>query len=233
MKTVLVYSGGMDSTVLLYHLLEQGATVHTLSVDYGQRHSKELVQAERITKSLGIDHRTVDLRSITELFGPSSLTSNAVDIPHGHYEEANMKSTVVPNRNMILLSVATAWAASLKADSVSYAAHSGDHAVYPDCREAFAEALDKAIRLADWQEVYLNRPFVSFNKADIVTRGAELGVPFEETWSCYEGGELHCGQCGTCIERREAFYLAGVTDPTPYKDDAPTVQTMAANDWRL
>ena len=233
MKTVLVYSGGMDSTVLLYHLISQGDSVYTLSVDYGQRHSKELAQAETITKSLGVSHRAVDLRSITQLFGDSSLTNTAIDIPHGHYEETNMKSTVVPNRNMILLSLATAWAASLKADSVSYAAHSGDHAVYPDCRETFAQALDQAIRLADWQEVYLNRPFVNYDKAGIVIRGAELNVPFQETWSCYEGGDLHCGKCGTCIERREAFHLARIEDPTPYQADAPSVQTMVTNDWRF
>jgi len=233
MKTVLVYSGGLDSTVLLYHLLDTGATVSTLSVDYGQRHSKELIQAEVITKALGVEHRTVDLRSITALFGNSSLTDTDLTIPHGHYGEDNMKSTVVPNRNMILLSLATAWAASLKADSVSYAAHSGDHAVYPDCREAFASALDKAIRLADWQEIYLNRPFVDYSKADVVKRGAELHVPFEKTWSCYEGNDTHCGQCGTCIERREAFYLAGIEDPTPYHETAPRLEAMVANEWRL
>ena len=223
----------MDSTVLLYHLLDQGATVATLSVNYGQRHSKELFQAESITKALGVEHRTIDLRAITELFGNSSLTDTETNIPHGHYEEDNMKSTVVPNRNMILLSLATAWAASLKADSVSYAAHSGDHAVYPDCREVFASALDKAIRLADWQEIYLNRPFVDYSKTDIVKRGAELHVPFEETWSCYEGNETHCGQCGTCIERREAFYLAGIEDSTLYNETAPRLEAMVANDWRL
>ncbi|MDA0347510.1 MAG: 7-cyano-7-deazaguanine synthase QueC [Verrucomicrobia bacterium] len=233
MKTVLVYSGGMDSTVLLYHLLDQGATVATLAVDYGQKHSKELIQAEVITKALGVKHRTVDLRSITELFGNSSLTDTEMKIPHGHYEEDNMKSTVVPNRNMILLSLATAWAVSLKADSVSYAAHSGDHAVYPDCREAFASALDKAIRLADWQEIFLNRPFVDYSKADVVKRGAELHVPFEKTWSCYEGNETHCGQCGTCIERREAFYLAGIGDSTIYTVEAPTIETMIAQEWKL
>ena len=144
-----------------------------------------------------------------------------------------MKSTVVPNRNMILLSLATAWAVSKKADSVSYAAHSGDHAIYPDCRNEFAEALDKAIRLADWQEVYLNRPFVDLTKADIVKLGSELNVPFEQTWSCYEGQEVHCGRCGTCIERREAFYLAGVEDPTEYSPEAPNLEVMISNDWRL
>ena len=233
MKTVLVYSGGLDSTVLLYHLLAAGDTVSTMAVHYGQRHSRELDQARQISSQLGIEHREVDLRSVNELLGGSSLTDPSISIPHGHYEEDNMKSTVVPNRNMILLSLATGWAVSKKADCVSYAAHSGDHAIYPDCRNEFAEALDKAIRLADWQEVFLNRPFVDLTKADIVKRGAELKVPFEQTWSCYEGQELHCGQCGTCIERREAFHLAGVEDPTPYSKKAPSLETMISNDWRL
>lgn len=233
MKTVIVYSGGLDSTVLLYHLLAAGDSVSTLAVNYGQRHSKELMRAKQITSELGIEHREIDLTSVNELLGGSSLTDKTISIPHGHYEEDNMKSTVVPNRNMILLSLATAWAVSKKADSVSYAAHSGDHAIYPDCRNEFAEALDKAIRLADWQEVYLNRPFVDLTKADIVKLGSELNVPFEQTWSCYEGQEVHCGRCGTCIERREAFHLAGVEDPTEYSPEAPSLEVMISNDWRL
>lgn len=233
MKTVLVYSGGLDSTVLLYHLHSAGDTVSTLSIHYGQRHAKELECARRITSDLGIEHREVDLTTINQLLGGSSLTDKDLSIPHGHYEEDNMKSTVVPNRNMILLSLATGWAISQEADCVSYAAHSGDHAIYPDCREEFADALDKTIRLADWKEVYLNRPFVGLTKADVVKRGAKLGVPFETTWSCYEGKELHCGRCGTCIERREAFHLAGVEDPTPYDSDAPSVEAMISSDWRL
>ncbi|MDG2170459.1 MAG: 7-cyano-7-deazaguanine synthase QueC [Opitutales bacterium] len=233
MKTVIVYSGGLDSTVLLYHLLATGDSVSTLAVNYGQRHSKELKQAKAITSKLGIEHREVDLTSINQLLGGSSLTDSSISIPQGHYEEDNMKSTVVPNRNMILLSLATGWAVSKKAECVSYAAHSGDHAIYPDCRNEFAEALDKAIRLADWQEVYLNRPFVDLTKADIVKLGSELNVPFEQTWSCYEGQDVHCGRCGTCIERREAFHLAGVEDPTEYRADAPTLEVMISNDWRL
>ena len=233
MKTVLVYSGGLDSTVLLYHLRAAGDTVSTLAVNYGQRHSKELERARQITDSIDVEHREIDLTSINQLLGGSSLTDQAISIPHGHYEEDNMKSTVVPNRNMILLSLAAGWAISKKADCVSYAAHSGDHAIYPDCRKEFTDALDQAIRLADWQEIYLNRPYVDLTKADIAKRGTELGVPFELTWSCYEGQNLHCGRCGTCIERREAFYLADVEDPTPYAADAPTLETMISNDWRL
>jgi len=233
MKTVIVYSGGLDSTVLLYHLLDEGHEVAALSIDYGQKHKIELQRAKAISQPLDLHHEVADLNGMTKLFGESSLINSQNSVPHGHYEEENMKSTIVPNRNMILLSLATAWASSIKADSVSYAAHSGDHAIYPDCREEFATALDQAIRLADWQEIYLNRPFVGLSKAEVVKRGAELYVPFQLTWSCYEGQDLHCGQCGTCIERREAFHLAGIEDPTSYKNTAPSLQTMIASKWRL
>jgi len=233
MKTILIYSGGLDSTVLLYHLLAERAEVAALSVDYGQRHVREIDCARGICKRLGVDHREADLRALGPLFGGNSLTDRGTSVPHGHYAEETMKATVVPNRNMILLSVAAGWAIALRADNVAYAAHSGDHAIYPDCRRVFADALDAAIRLADWHEVTLHRPFVAMTKADIVARGAHLNVPFEQTWSCYEGGERHCGQCGTCIERREAFVLAGVFDPTPYAAGALSVNELIERNWRL
>ncbi|MFM7399105.1 MAG: 7-cyano-7-deazaguanine synthase QueC [Verrucomicrobiota bacterium] len=214
-RTALIYSGGVDSTVLLAHLLAEGREVHCLSVDYGQRHRRELDAARAICVHYGVDHRLADLRALAPLFGSNALTGG-VKVPEGHYEEESMKATVVPNRNMLLISVATAWAVSLKAESVAYGAHGGDHAIYPDCRPEFAEALDRAVRLADWHEVRLERPFVKMDKAAIVRRGAELDVPFGLTWSCYVGGERHCGKCGTCVERKEAFRLAGVTDPTDY-----------------
>ncbi|MFM9167536.1 MAG: 7-cyano-7-deazaguanine synthase QueC [Verrucomicrobiota bacterium] len=214
-RTALIYSGGVDSTVLLAHLLAEGREVHCLSVDYGQRHRRELEAARAICAHYGVDHRLADLRALAPLFGSNALTGG-VKVPEGHYEEESMKATVVPNRNMLLISVATAWAVSLKAESVAYGAHGGDHAIYPDCRPEFAEALDRAVRLADWHEVRLERPFVKMDKAAIVRRGAELDVPFSLTWSCYVGGERHCGKCGTCVERKEAFRLAGVTDPTDY-----------------
>ncbi len=132
-----------------------------------------------------------------------------------------MKATVVPNRNMILLALAAGWAISQKADAIAYAAHGGDHAIYPDCRPEFAEAMRHAIGLADWHRVELLRPFVTLTKADIVRRGAELGAPLGSTWSCYRGGARHCGRCGTCVERREAFALAGVPDPTDYEAALP------------
>ena len=151
-----------------------------------------------------------------QLFGKSSLTDAETEVPEGGYREENMKSTVVPNRNMIMISVAAARAIAIGAGSVAYAAHSGDHAIYPDCRPEFADALAGALRLCHYFPIGLERPFVGMTKADIVRLGADLGVDFSKTWSCYKGGERHCGKCGTCAERKEAFRLAGIPDPTEY-----------------
>jgi 7-cyano-7-deazaguanine synthase len=233
MKTVIVYSGGLDSTVLLYHLRDAGHDLHALSIDYGQRHRCELDRAASICTELAIPHSIADLSAIQPLLAGSSLTSPEIEVAEGHYTEESMKTTVVPNRNMIFLSIATGHALSIKADQIAYAAHSGDHAIYPDCRNEFADAMAHAIRLADWEQIELIRPFVDWTKTDIVRRGTELGVPFLKTWSCYKGGEIHCGRCGTCIERREAFDLASIEDPTPYAKDAPSVETLRANDWHL
>jgi len=218
MKVVLIYSGGLDSTTLLYHLRHEGHELRCLGIDYGQRHRRELASGKAICAPLGIEYRIADLSSIRPLLAGSALTGDA-DIPAGHYTEQRMQQTVVPNRNMILLSVAIGWAVSLKYDAVAYAAHAGDHTIYPDCRPAFAEAMARAAGVCDWRPIKLHCPFIDKSKADLVRRGAELGVPFEKTWSCYRGGELHCGRCGTCTERREAFRLAGVADPTEYSSD--------------
>jgi 7-cyano-7-deazaguanine synthase len=233
MNLIVTYSGGMDSTVLLHHLLVIGNNVRALSVNYGQRHARELQNAAAICASLGVEHRIADLRSLAGIIGGSSLTSPDVPVPDGHYAEETMKTTVVPNRNMILLAVAAGWAMAVKADAVAYAVHSGDHAIYPDCRPAFADAVAHAIELADWHKVELLRPFISLTKADIVRRGVELRVPFADTWSCYKGGERHCGRCGTCIERREAFCLAGIPDPTSYLPDAPSTELLIEHGWKL
>ena len=217
-KIVVVLSGGMDSAVLLYHLLDAGHTVKTLSVNYGQRHVRELDSAAALSERVGVEHRIADLRSINPLLGSNSLSSAEVEVPEGHYEAESMKMTVVPNRNMIMLSVAVGWALSLKFDAVAYGAHSGDHAIYPDCREEFADALDRAVGLCDWQGMKLLRPFVAMDKGEIAKRGAELAVPFELTWTCYKGGELHCGKCGACQERREAFATHEIDDPVAFHD---------------
>jgi 7-cyano-7-deazaguanine synthase len=216
MKTVAIFSGGLDSTVLLHELQRQGDEILALSVDYGQRHRRELEHAKRIAEQLGVRWRLADLSAIRPLLAGSSQTSDDVPVPHGHYAAENMKQTVVPNRNMIMLAVAAGWAISEKADRLAYGAHAGDHTIYPDCRPEFAEALAKAIGLADWHRVELVTPFIGMTKTDIVRRGEELQVDFGATWSCYEGGLLHCGLCGTCVERKEAFAKAGVADPTKY-----------------
>ncbi|MGF1529872.1 MAG: 7-cyano-7-deazaguanine synthase QueC [Puniceicoccaceae bacterium] len=228
MKTLVVFSGGLDSTVLLYHLLAEGKQVSSLSVDYGQRHQVELSRARMIAENAGVPWDCVDFSTLGSLLGKSSLVDRSVEVPEGHYEDESMKLTVVPNRNMILIALATARAIAIGANEVAYGAHAGDHAIYPDCRPAFAEAMDAAVRLADFNEVRLYRPFIGLSKAEIVTRGAELGVPFEDTWSCYKGGAVHCGRCGTCVERREAFQIAGVPDPTPYAEGAPDLSELLA-----
>lgn len=233
MKTVLIYSGGLDSTVLLYHLRDAGYDVHALAVNYGQRHKRELDSARTICEQIDVPFQIADLSAIQPLLAGSSLTSPEIEVAEGHYTEENMKTTVVPNRNMILLALATGHAISVKADQVAYAAHSGDHAIYPDCRTEFADAMAHAIQLADWHKVILSRPFVDWTKADIAKRAAELKVPVELTWSCYKGGDRHCGKCGTCIERREAFDLAGITDPTIYAEDAPSIESLRSKGWRL
>lgn len=217
MKSILILSGGMDSSVLLHHLIDEGHEVDAVSFDYGQRHRRELDAARDIAARLHVRHDIVDLRVIGAMLaeGGSSLLGGSA-VPHGHYADESMKATVVPNRNMIMLAIAGGVAVARAADVVAYAAHAGDHAIYPDCRTEFADAVDAALKLCDWHGVSLLRPFVTMTKTDIAARGATLDVPFALTWSCYEGGERHCGKCGTCIERIEAFALAGVADPTTY-----------------
>lgn len=223
---VPIYSGGLDSTVLLYLLLQKGAELKPLAVNYGQRHGREIEAAEDFCARLGLDLEVADLSGIRHLLAGSSQTSPDVAVPEGHYAEESMKQTVVPNRNMIMLSVAAGYAISLGAPAVAYGAHNGDHAIYPDCRNVFGSAMDTVLQLCDWQPVRLWRPFVDATKADIVALGESLGVPMHLTWSCYQGGLRHCGKCGTCVERREAFQLAGVTDLTPYEPDEIKVSPL-------
>ncbi len=235
LRIVVTFSGGLDSTTLAHHLRDQGHEVLALSVDYGQRHRVELERAAELARGLGVRHEVADLRPMARLLSGSSLTDPGIDVPQGHYEAQSMRATVVPNRNMILLAVAGGWAIAQGADAVAYAAHAGDHAIYPDCRPVFADAVAQALALADWRELRLLRPFVHLTKARIVARAAELRVPLDRTWSCYRGGDRHCGACGTCVERREAFLLAGVEDPTGYEPDAPALvlagEGRYAIDW--
>ena len=216
MKAVVLFSGGLDSTVLTYHLINQKAEVKLFSIDYGQRHQREISSSRMIAKLLNLNHSVLELPMIGEILGGSALTDTTIELPEGHYAEESMKKTVVPNRNMILLSLAAGHAISLNFDTVAYAAHAGDHTIYPDCRPEFADSMEKSLKLADWNEIKLYRPFVNLTKEELVRHGLELGVPFEKTWSCYAGGNLHCGKCGTCVERKEAFELVGIPDPTDY-----------------
>ena len=216
-KVILIYSGGLDSTVLLYQLLAAGDYVKCLSVDYGQRHRKELDAARCFAGRLGIEHRVAGLSGLRPLLAGNSLTTDELLVPEGHYTDESMKLTIVPNRNMVMLAVAAAWAISTKADAVAYAAQAGGHTIYPDCREAFIDAMRQAFHLADWHEVGLMAPFSHYTKKEIVLIGQHLSVPFGETWSCYKGGAFHCGKCGTCVKRREAFDQAQVPDPTEYE----------------
>ena len=217
MKVCVLLSGGMDSVSVLYEALRTHDVVACLSFDYGSKHNaKEIPFARLHAERHGIPHHTVELDFMDKLF-KSDLLKSGGDIPEGHYAEASMKQTVVPFRNGIMLAVATGFAESVEAEGVVIAAHSGDHAIYPDCREPFMQAMGEAMQQGTYVDLELLRPFIDLDKAAIAKRGAELGVDFAETWSCYKGGEIHCGVCGTCVERREAFILAGIEDPTSYE----------------
>lgn len=219
-KVVVLVSGGMDSVVALYEAHKQYTVVGALSFDYGSKHNpKEIPFAKRHCQKLAIPHQTIRLGFVNALF-ESDLLKSGGSIPDGHYEEKTMKQTVVPFRNGIMLSIAGGYAESIKAKGLVIAAHSGDHAIYPDCREDFMKAMGDAIRLGTYACVKILRPFIHNSKAQIARRGSKLGVDFAQTWSCYKGQKIHCGTCGTCVERREAFQLAGLHDPTVYRSTA-------------
>jgi 7-cyano-7-deazaguanine synthase len=212
-KVVVLLSGGLDSSVLLGSRVGIGDECRAVSVWYGQRHAIEVDAAKHVSDYYRVPHEVIDLPP--SLLAGSALTGGG-EVPHGHYADESMRVTVVPNRNMLLLAIAGAVAVREGAGAVAYAAHTGDHAVYPDCRPAFADAMGAALSLCGYHPVDLLRPFVRMTKADIVRSGWVNRVPLGLTYSCYEGGDRHCGRCGTCVERREAFALAGVPDPTVY-----------------
>ncbi|UVK49807.1 7-cyano-7-deazaguanine synthase QueC (plasmid) [Mesorhizobium sp. AR02] len=219
MKTLVVCSGGLDSVTLAHKVAAEYELAGLLSFDYGQRHQKELGFAALCAERLNVPHRSIDIRQIGRGLSGSALT-DGVDVPDGHYAEDTMKVTVVPNRNAIMLATAFGLAAAHKVEAVATAVHGGDHFIYPDCRPAFIDAFqmmqDRA--LDGYAKVRLYAPYVNLTKADIVRDGATYGTPFAQTWSCYKGAERHCGRCGTCVERREAFHLSGHLDPTDYED---------------
>jgi 7-cyano-7-deazaguanine synthase len=222
-RAVAVVSGGLDSTTMAYSLQAQGYSLIAISFDYGQRHRKELAFAEHMAADLDASWTLIDLHAagLTSFLTGSALTDEAVAVPDGHYADESMRITVVPNRNAIMLSIACALAVTRDAGAVAFGAHTGDHFVYPDCRPEFVRAFGAMVNVAveGLATIEILAPFLSVTKTDIVKLGAQLQVPFERTWSCYKGGALHCGTCGTCFERREAFALAGVADPTIYESN--------------
>ena len=213
--SIIVLSGGMDSTTLLYEY--QSRIALAVSFDYGSNHNqRELAFAALHCERLGIKHLIIPLDFIHRYFH-SSLLSGAEAVPEGNYDDENMRSTVVPFRNGIMLAVAAGLAEDNGLQQIMMANHAGDHAIYPDCRPAFVQAMDEAVHAGTYNGVRLFTPYTNLTKADIARRGKVLGIDYSETWSCYKGGEHHCGKCGTCTERIEALQEAGVEDRTVYE----------------
>lgn len=215
-KVVVIFSGGMDSFTVLNRALKDGKEVYALTFDYGQKHVKEIACASKVCQQLGVAHKVIDISAINQLLAGSSLTDD-IEIPEGHYEAESMKSTVVPNRNMILLSLAVGYAVSVKASQVYYGAHSGDHAIYPDCRPEFVMKMNDVCKIANYEAVEIFSPYLTNNKSDILTDGLKMGLSYEDTWTCYNGRDKACGKCGACQERLEAFADNNITDPLPYE----------------
>ena len=214
--SVLILSGGVDSTTLLYD--EQERIALAVTFDYGSKHNaREIPFARWHCEQLGIRHVVIPLDFMAKYF-KSSLLSGGEAIPEGHYADDNMRSTVVPFRNGIMLSVAVGMAESNGLKYVMMANHGGDHTIYPDCTPAFVDAFNQAAQAGTYVKVGLRSPYTNITKADIARRGKDLGIDYSKTWSCYKGGDRHCGRCGTCVERREALAEAGIDDPTVYDE---------------
>ncbi len=221
MQVVVLCSGGMDSVTALHWARRHHVVTAAVSFDYGSKHNhREIPFAAAHARALGAPHRVIKLDFMDRLFTSTLLRSGGA-IPEGHYEAATMRQTVVPFRNAIMLAIAAGFAESQGAEALVIAAHGGDHAIYPDCREEFLRAMGEAMRHGTYAGIALLRPFVALTKAQIAVEGARLGVDYARTWSCYRGGRIHCGKCGTCVERREAFLLAGLPDPTVYAFTGP------------
>jgi len=214
-KGVAILSGGMDSTTMVYDLVQQGYDLHALTFNYGQRHVRELEAAKRTTAKLKLPHLILDIPIID---WTSALKHN-VDVPEGHYADETMRKTVVPNRNMIMLAHAIGLCINIGGSFVAYGAHKGDHAIYPDCRQEFIDAMARVAAVCHYDPIRLWAPYASWDKNDICKRGVELGVPYGDTWTCYKGLGAPCGKCGSCVERAEAFAAAGVADPLLGEND--------------
>ena len=215
--SVIIVSGGMDSITLLHERHEEIAL--GISFDYGSNHnSREIPFARMHCQRLGIKHIVIPLDFMSVYFR-SSLLDGADAIPEGHYEDANMKSTVVPYRNGIMLSIACGIAESNGLSRVFIANHGGDHAIYPDCRSEFIKAMDAAMSAGTYAHINIEAPYTEITKTDIALIGKAIGLDYTETWSCYKGGNVHCGKCGTCVERQEALRNAGIEDKTEYSNE--------------
>lgn len=213
---VVIYSGGMDSYTVLHKAINDGYDVYPVTFDYGQRHIKEIEFASLVCDELRLHHKVVDISSINQLLQGSSLTSD-IEIPEGHYEDTSMKSTVVPNRNMILISLAVGYAVSIGADKIYYGAHSGDHAIYPDCRPEFVHKMNEVSQIANYEPVEVVSPYLDKNKNDILADGIKMGIDYGKAWTCYNGREKACGKCGSCVERLESFAYNQIEDPLSYE----------------
>ncbi len=218
-KVVVIYSGGMDSFTVLHKAIADGHQVYALSFNYGQRHVRELECARAVCAELGINHKVVDISAINQIISGSSLTSD-IEVPEGHYAADNMKSTVVPNRNMILLSLAVGYAVSLEAQAVYYGAHSGDHFIYPDCRPEFVQKMHDVCQIANYEPIAIVSPYLTQTKIEILRDGLQMGLDYSKTWTCYNGRAKACGKCGSCQERLEAFTLNQAKDPLEYEENA-------------
>jgi len=221
MKVVVIASGGVDSSILLYKTVKEDYETYVLTFIYGQKHKREIESAKKICEGLNVHHKVIDLSVLKDILSGSALTDSGVEIPEvpetAEYFET-LKTTIVPNRNSIFLSIAIGYAVSIGANHVFFGAHHSDRGVYPDCRREFVETFEHAERLAnDSSLLVVAAPFVNMNKSEIVKLGVEMGVPYKETWSCYKGGRIHCGVCSSCRERKRAFQEAAVLDPTEYE----------------
>lgn len=216
MRSLVLLSGGVDSTAAAAIQAQKGALAAAVTMHYGQRHAREIDAAVAVARYFDVPHLVVNLAAWGELLTTSALTNPEIPVPRAHYAPENLALTVVPNRNATFLMAASGIAQAMDIDTVVTAVHTGDHAIYPDCRPEFIESASRTAQLGTGGKVNIEAPFVHVTKAQIVELGDEAGAPWAMTWSCYEGGDHHCGTCATCRERRDAFTTAGVDDPTTY-----------------
>jgi 7-cyano-7-deazaguanine synthase len=217
-KMLVILSGGMDSTTLLYSMLDANWICSAITFNYGQKHFKEIQAAKKLCNRLEIPFTYVDLSNLKYQIR-SALTSEFIKVPEGHYEDSSMKQTVVPNRNAIMITIASAIAQSHNIDNIALGVHAGDHPIYPDCRKEFINSIQTTMRLSlDNKKFTIHTPFIDLKKVDILRIGLALNVAYSQTWSCYKGGQFACGVCGTCVERLEAFKLLDLEDPLQYQN---------------